>query len=500
MTFITPTGCFCAPYLPGYKAFHPRPFAGVEAIERLQKGSASPAAKAAAPSDWPMYMADARRSNWTAANVPAKLEPRWMLQPVEEDRAHPLVAEWRDNWYTQGPLTPASIAEGIAVFALVDHQQIVAIDPSTGQERWRVAVDGRIDSSPTVRHGLVYAGTRNGWVYALNRDSGELAWRFFVAPRRDRMLAFGQLESRWPLHGSVLVQEDGVWVFAGRHNDTDAGLWWWQLDAITGVPLASGRLGSDDLPTGIGSVRERTDGKPSGANTPALSDGTRIFLAGIFLEKRDGGLAPLDMIRKEGSQGEHAWWADNFNRDLLIPGNQGLIFDYTQMGGYKMPYYGFTQAPVYAYSGNDFIHAGGTTTEQHRGGDRGGRRTLVTRFRKLDELTQVPHPQQAGRTITIGAQVLWQAPYHESDGTGLGGLAVAGDSVFVGFSVENRDHWRARDEMPHRLRCLNYLTGEKRQDDLALPAKPVLHGVTVGAGCVLVACEDGSLVCFGAAE
>jgi hypothetical protein len=75
---------------------------------------------------------------------------------------------------------------------------------------------------------------------------------------------------------------------------------------------------------------------------------------------------------------------------------------------------------------------------------------------------------------------------------------VAGDAVFVGFSVENRDHWRARDEMPHRLRSFNYQTGERRQDDLPLPAKPVLHGVSVGQGCVFVACEDGSIVCLGA--
>jgi hypothetical protein len=203
------------------------------------------------------------------------------------------------------------------------------------------------------------------------------------------------------------------------------------------------------------------------------------------------------MGRGEGSEGEHAWWADNFGYDLLIPGNQGLLFDYTQMGGYKMPYYGFTQAPVYAYCGKDFLHAGGTTTEQHRGGNRGGRRTVVTRFRKYDQLQKVPHPHQEGRTMSVGAEVVWTAPYHESDGTGLGGLAVAGDAVFVGFSVENRDHWRARDEMPHRLRSWSYETGELRQNDLPLPAKPVLHGVTAGAGRVFVACEDGSIVCFG---
>jgi len=415
---------------------------------------------------------------------------------TKEQSDHPVVAEWRDNWYTQGPVTPVSVAEGVAVFALIDSQQVVAIDPGSGNERWRATVDGRIDTAPTIRDGLAYVGTRNGWLYALDRDTGSLSWRFFAAPRRERMPAFGQLESRWPLHGSVLVEEDGVWAIAGRHNDTDAGLWWWRLNAATGEPTASGRLGSDGLSTEVG-VRRRSDGQQSGANTPIVSNGRLMCLAGIYLEKRDGKLVDRPIPREGGGPGEHKWWVDRFDYDVLIPGNQGLVFDYTQMGGYKMPYYGFTQAAVYAYDGNDFLHAGGTTTKQHRGGNRGGRCTVISRFRKLDRLKDVPHPHREGRAMAVGAELLWTAPYHESDGTGLGGLAVAGDTVLVGFSVENRDHWRARDAMPHRLRVLDLETGKTRQDDIALPAKPVLHGISAGEGRVYVACEDGSVVCLG---
>lgn len=496
MTFITPTQCFCAPYLPGYKAFHPRPFEGEEPIERLEKGQAKSAARSNMPSDWPMYMANARRSNWTEAKVPGPIEQLWSIRPVVEPADDPIVADWRDNWYTQGPATPVSIAEGVAVFALVDRQQIVAIDHVTGGERWRTTVDGRIDTSPTIKGGLVYVGTRNAWIYALNRDTGELVWRFFTAPRHDLMMSFGQLESRWPLHGTVVVADDGVWAIAGRHNDTDAGLWWWNLDAQTGRLIARGRLGSDELSSEVG-VGLRSDGQQSGANTPIVTDGQLFLLAGIHLVKQDGRLVNRSISRGEGSEGEHRWWEENFKYDLMIPGNQGLVFDYTQMGGYKMPYYGFTQAPVYAYNGADFVHAGGTTTEQHRGGDRGGRRTMVTRFKKFDELKTIPHPTQQGRTMRLGAQPVWSSPYHESDGTGLGGLAVTADAVFIGFSVENSDHWRARDEMPHRLRSFDYETGQLRQEDLPLPDKPVLHGVTAGDGRVYVACEDGSIVCFG---
>ena len=66
MTFITPNHCFCAPYLPGSNAFHPRPFEGEEDIVRLETGTAQAAPGNNAPRDWPMYMGDARRSNWTS--------------------------------------------------------------------------------------------------------------------------------------------------------------------------------------------------------------------------------------------------------------------------------------------------------------------------------------------------------------------------------------------------------------------------------------------------
>jgi len=120
-----------------------------------------------------------------------------------------------------GPVTGLSVAEGVGVLALTDRQEVLALDPATGKERWRVAVDGRVDSQPTIFHGAVYVGTRAGWLYALNRDSGARLWRFRAAPRRERIVVDGQLESLWPLFGTVTVDDEGVWAVAGRHNEYD---------------------------------------------------------------------------------------------------------------------------------------------------------------------------------------------------------------------------------------------------------------------------------------
>jgi outer membrane protein assembly factor BamB len=43
--------------------------------------------------------------------------------------------------------------------------------------RWRYETGGRVLSSPTVADGLVYVGSRDGSLYALRADTGQLQWR-----------------------------------------------------------------------------------------------------------------------------------------------------------------------------------------------------------------------------------------------------------------------------------------------------------------------------------
>jgi len=496
MTFITPNHCFCQPYLPGFHAFHPRRFAGKEEIARLERGTAKPA-PAAKPGGWPMFLADSRRGAWSTAPLPQPLAPLWSAQPAGPPPSPLLAAEWAGNWYTQGPLTALSVAEGVAATALADRQQIIALDPTTGKELWRRSVDGRIDSSPTIRGGLIYAGTRTGWVYALNRDSGQLVWRFLAAPRRERVVAFGQLESPWPLHGSAVVDGDGVWAIAGRHNDADGGLWWWRLDPATGEPRASGRLGADELRTttdGAGAIGRPAGAWPNGANTPAVSDGSLVLLAGVWLRKQDGRLVPWDGLK---AAKEHDHWTVRFPLDILVPGNQGLLNRSEDLNGYKMSYYGLTQAPFFAYRGRDFVTVSGTSTIQHRGGGR-DRRSQVRRFRKHEAIREEEDPKRK-QPILRGAEIVWETECSEADKGGLKAIAVAGDAVLVGFSVDNRDHWRARKEMAFRLRVLDLATGKSRQPDLALPAPPVQGGISAAGGRAYVVSTDGTITCFGAA-
>ena len=79
-------------------------------------------------------------------------------------------------------------------------------------------------------------GCRDGCVYCLRAADGALVWRFRAAPDR-RLVSFEQVESLWPVQGSVLVQDGVVYFAAGRSSFLDGGIMVYGLDAKTGKVL-----------------------------------------------------------------------------------------------------------------------------------------------------------------------------------------------------------------------------------------------------------------------
>ena len=90
--------------------------------------------------------------------------------------------------------------------------------------RWTFTANGRIDTPPTIHRGLCLFGTRSGWVYCLRADDGRLVWRLRAAPLDERIVAYGQIESPWPVPGSVLVVDDVAYFAAGRQPLADGGI------------------------------------------------------------------------------------------------------------------------------------------------------------------------------------------------------------------------------------------------------------------------------------
>jgi outer membrane protein assembly factor BamB len=202
--------------------------------DRLVKGPAyGKPADAADPraDDWPTYRHDTRRTGSTAAAGPARLKPLWS----GEVGANP-PAEWSAEWDRKdgGRLSAPVVAEGLALVSASDRHRLVALDAKTGERRWSFTAGGRIDSPPTVHRGLCLLGARDGWVYCLRAGDGELVWRFRAAPDERRVLAYGQLESPWPVVGGVLVYEGLAYFAVGRHSASDGGVFVGALEPATG--------------------------------------------------------------------------------------------------------------------------------------------------------------------------------------------------------------------------------------------------------------------------
>ena len=128
--------------------------------------------------------------------------------------------------------------------------------------------------------GRVIFGSADGWVYSLSASDGELAWRFRGAPTDRRLMAFEQLESVWPIHGSVLVQNDEAWFVAGRSNFLDGGLTLYRLHAQTGDVISKTTIDEKNPDTGE-NLQERLQvlNMPVGLTDVLSCDGQRVFYA-----------------------------------------------------------------------------------------------------------------------------------------------------------------------------------------------------------------------------
>jgi outer membrane protein assembly factor BamB len=262
---------------------------------RLEKGPAYDKITEPTPAaadDWPAYRHDGFRSGITKMTAPATLSVRWKTKLPTQPSAITVAFSGSRSRKTSGessvartlaspattlinrPIPSAITVAAGQVFACdIDTHTLYALNDNTGQTEWTYTADGRIDSPPAYHQGMVLFGSRDGWVYCLRASDGTLAWRFKDLP--DRLVgAFGQLESAWPVSGSVLILNDTLYFSAGRSSYLDGGIFVYALNPRTGERLKSR--------SAYGPFTEET-GFPVGGdagfkNDVLVTDGTTLYL------------------------------------------------------------------------------------------------------------------------------------------------------------------------------------------------------------------------------
>jgi len=262
---------------------------------RLEKGPAykqieNRKSKIENPQDWPTYRHDNNRSGTTTSSTPTELKTLWKVDIKGRLRVEGVPPsnrglEARDTIR----LSSVTVADGRVFVVSIDSHALYALDQATGKMIWTYTLPARADTPPTVYRGMALLGCADGCVYALRARDGELIWRFRAAPSNRRIVAFGQLESPWPVHGNVLVRDGVAFVTAGRSSFLDGGIYVFALDPTTGELLQKRTICSVDPQTGKGvySDKLRYDMPPDhpGALSDVLvTDDTYIYMRHIKMD------------------------------------------------------------------------------------------------------------------------------------------------------------------------------------------------------------------------
>jgi outer membrane protein assembly factor BamB len=411
------------------------------------------------------------------------------------------------------------VADGLAVAAVREQHRIEALDAATGARKWSFTAGGRVATPPTLYGGLCLFGCRDGWVYALRADTGRLAWKFLAAPYERNIVAFSQVESSWPLLGSLLIHDGLAIAVAGYHPMANGGIHVWALEPHTGAVKWHTTLRRTPEWVDISQPRARIDQPHPTArgvggfeantviNNLAYGDDAHVRFSGAVLAASTGELfvPPVPKGKPKGLQGLYEMQVAP-TRFLINSDKYPQFRRHYSTEGYFGPYASGSQIIATfpeakeaipcvgcAFAGADAVVLQGNKGE-------GVLRRYDTRKLSTRDAARGDDTPAWSRVLDgdIRAQQKGQKVYHYSS------LIVAGDTAVVGGRLKGRAH--QSDPIPGMrgvaegvIKTFDLRSGEPRQT-LELDAAPVVSGLAAAGGQLYITCEDGSLRCFSSPQ
>lgn len=321
-----PCRCFSNIKLNGFLALAKRSEKGevrrVKEQDRLVKGPAygdfQSAPSTLHPSSWPTYRRDPMRSGSTTTEVPVDLAEEWKVK-------------------FSGRISAATVAHGRVFVAEVDAHTVHCLNAASGAVCWTFTAHARIDSPPTIHGKLAVFGSRDGWVYALDVSQGHLAWKFQAAAQDRYIVKDNQLESSWPVSGSVLIMDDIAYFVAGRSSFLQGGVTLYGLQVGTGEKTYERKIVSPP-------VTQSRRG-PTGGALPSIlcADGDTIAMRGMTLDRALQAVKPSksDLLTAATGFLDSGWFHRtnwNLGSGPTAPWGKLIVFDEAQAYGIQNPY------------------------------------------------------------------------------------------------------------------------------------------------------------------
>jgi outer membrane protein assembly factor BamB len=508
LLYLPPNQCSCyqESLLNGFNALAPKKrtenVKPKTAVQKLEKGPAygkieNRKLQSADSSDWATYRCDAARSGSTAERLAGRLNESWRTQ-------------------IGGRVTAPVIAAGKVFVAAVDRHTVYALDAGSGKIYWSYTAGGRVDSPPTVANGFAVFGCRDGRVYALRAADGKLAWRYRAAPDDQRLVANGQCESVWPVHGSVLIENSQVYFAAGRYSHLDGGVVCSILDLKTGGRILERRHYSRDEKGREKPLYDPFDGAllpdrelPGVKPDVPASDGTHIFMCSVAFDRT---FEPVNKFVRHlfGSTGflDDAWYQRSFwiYGNHLFSGlagrsfNKGypsagrlLVHDDDTLYGYRD--YTANEEGVFAIEKTADL---GVFDSQFPPSKRNLKSASSKSMRRRSPANhwRLNVPFYVRAIIAAGDSLLLAGPpKHEPEAAHQAIAANAVDTIPpAGVLQKALEAWRGKHG--GRLWIVDKQDGH-RQAEYELRSPPVHDGMAAANGRLYLSGMDGSVICLG---
>jgi outer membrane protein assembly factor BamB len=344
-------------------------------------------------------------------------------------------------------------------------------------------------------------------VTCLTADKGELVWRFRAAPTDERCVAYNQVESVWPVHGSVLVQDDVLWFCAGRSSFLDGGLFVYRLNPRTGEVQTVTNVDSlgpnDEQPPITSTIFARLD--MEGAKNDVLSsDGKHVFMRHWAFDAKGKSIEQnVDHLFSPTGFLDATWFRRTYwiYGRIYISGAQGWArTGNTRPTGRILS---LDKNRVYGFGRNFYPPSPGNADQMYLKGEqemffaaaRSASAAMVEAAapRRRGKQDKKAKPKKPARKT-----VLWSVPGDMQALamvlTGQGEdqrLFVAGPK---GDWVVSPDAYEGK--LGVVLRVLSTVDG-KTLAEHKLPAPPIQDGLSAAGGKLYVVTRDGRLICLG---
>ncbi len=430
--------------------------------QRLEMGrpvESSTSSLLASDSDWPTFRKDNQGSVTSKATISTSGKLLWQFRSKNLWATATDILGHKYSSYITAPV----IVDGIAFYSGSDGI-VRAINSQTGKVLWKAYTGGAVRMAPTVWQNQLFVGSGDGWVYNFDARSGDLIWRFRVAPEERKIPIYGSLVSTWPAASGILVEDGIVYVAAGIVNYDGTHVY--ALDAVTGEIKwqnnSSGHL-DKEAHTGV-SVQGHlllNDGKlymPGGTSvSPAIYDASN----GKCLNDPE----PLKKCESTDPRGSELF---KIGDKIVVSGK---------------PFYSDPHNSVYDESVKAKMLIASV----------GKKDILWTNNRLVSCYPQInknllnnsvnDNSDISGRIpvwghLDISGKPIWEFPCENSIA-----IAVCNDAVVIALETE--------------IQVINLTDGKLRWSQ-PLESPPVPWGLAVGRdGRIIVSLENGTVVCFG---